>query len=63
VENLLNTAASVFKVAGRRYQQLICTSDLYQLARVTVPLDNMSGLFQVTCIASANGMRIACRIG
>ena len=62
-ETYVQTATSVFKVVGRKYQQLYCTSDLNQMARVTVPLDNMSGLFQVTCISAALGMRLACRIG
>lgn len=51
-----------WRVAGRRYQQLLCASDLWYGQKVTIPLDSVSGTFMVTCTPTGAGSRLMCRI-
>jgi hypothetical protein len=54
---------SNYKIAGRRYQTLICDANLPHFSRVTVPIDiGVSGTFMVTGQASAGGQRLCMRI-
>ncbi len=62
VETYVKYDSYNYRVAGRRYQQLLCTSELWQFTRMAVPIDNVSGLFQVTCIPANWGYRIMCRV-
>jgi hypothetical protein len=50
------------RVAGRKYQYVLCTSDLWYGTKVQVPIDNVSGTFLVTCLPTWYGLRTACRI-
>jgi hypothetical protein len=62
LEQYAKIGAYDYRFCGRRYQQLLCTSDLQFLTRMSVPIDNVSGVFQVTAITSVWGYRVMARV-
>jgi len=55
--------ASNYKIAGRRYQTLICDFNLPHFSRVTVPVDaGVSGTFMVTGQPASGGQKLCMRI-
>ncbi len=55
---------SEYVFGGRMYQHMVCDADLAPGSEMVVPIDSGSyGTFKVSGLGSANGLRVAMRIG
>jgi hypothetical protein len=62
VEMSARSVDGSYRVAGRHYQALLCPSDMMPGARVRVPVDDLSGVFEVLGISGAYGWRMMLRV-
>jgi len=62
VEMYAYVSSTTMRIAGRKYQYVLCTADLWYGTQIQVPIDNVSGTFMVTCLPTAFGARCAIRI-
>jgi hypothetical protein len=62
VEMTAKDQSNAHKVAGRHYQALLCPYDMLPGARIRVPVDDLTGVFEVLGLSAAYGWRWMMRV-